>query len=67
LEAKLPPTNDTWGIWIRLLQLCVAGGLSYVITIVVLWRLAGRPKAAEVDAVEMIGGGVRKLRARLGA
>ncbi|WP_378949021.1 lipopolysaccharide biosynthesis protein [Paracoccus sp. R86501] len=67
LETMLPPTNDAWGIWIRLLQLCVAGGLSYVITIAVLWRLAGRPKAAEADAIQMIGGGVRKLRDRIGA
>lgn len=67
LEAKLPPTNDVWGIWVRLLELCMAGGLTYVIAIFVLWRLAGRPNAAEVDAIQMIGGGVRKLRSRLGA
>lgn len=67
LETKLPLVSDTWDIWFRLLELCVAGGLTYVIAIAVLWQLAGRPTAAEVDAVHLIGSGVRKLRSRFSA
>lgn len=64
LETKLPLVSDTWEIWCRLLELCLAGGLTYIIAIAALWQLAGRPTEAESDAVYLVSGGIEKLRSR---
>ena len=60
-EKELPPIDNTLGIWIRLLELCILGGAVYIISIAMLWKFFGRPDAAEVDAAQMICGILKKL------
>lgn len=60
-----PMAHSTLVSLLRVLGICLAGGVVYACLVTALWRIAGRPQSAEVDVLQMLGSLLAKVRRRV--